>query len=126
LGNLKLLIVDKNGITDLPESIFENLPELRNISFADNKLKTVNKNIFNKNRKIEYVWLESNNIESLDQFMFDSIKNLKFVDLRWNACIHESFFADRFMQMWAKIRNQCEAGGNHLRVIFDSEARSST
>jgi len=57
---------------------------------------------------IEYVWLENNKIESLSQFMFDNIKNLKFVDLRRNMCINESFFADRFMEMWAKIRNQCE------------------
>ncbi|CAG9809778.1 unnamed protein product [Chironomus riparius] len=31
--------------------------------------------------------------------------NLKFVDLKSNMCINESFFADRYMEMCAKIRN---------------------
>lgn len=82
--NLEYLNLKKNNIESLPEGLFDHNTLLKTVIICCNKLKIINANIF------------------------DSLPNLKHVDLRQNICVHmKSNDKDDFASLMKHIVKKC-------------------
>jgi Leucine rich repeat/Leucine Rich Repeat len=67
LANLQMLDLSDNCITYLPDKLFEDLHYLAEVRLGDNNLQTLALDMFNKNRILRILYLERNNISSVEK-----------------------------------------------------------
>jgi hypothetical protein len=105
--NLEFLYLNHNQIRYIEPLAFENLPNLKNISFSNNQLESVDKNFLKNNKNLERVWFENNKLKSIDSTMFDQMKGLKLVDFKDNDCIDKHYNSKSLPSMKAAIKEYC-------------------
>lgn len=81
---LKTLILNNNGITELPEFIFANFSKLQSLSLTDNHLKTLPEKLFQSLPQLVSLEIANNQLESLPENIFDNLFNLKILYLYKN------------------------------------------
>lgn len=83
------------------------MTSLKIFSITHNKLETIPKNLFRYNLKLESVWFEDNRIKIIDEGMFDHLPDLNYVDLTYNFCVSEFYYARRFDAMRNDLKQNC-------------------
>ena len=87
MTNLQELNISKNELMNIPNE-FAYLKYLKKLNIGWNKLQTIPANLFNNLSSLEELYCNNNlltNIQSLNNYtVFDSIQNLKILDLSYN------------------------------------------
>ena len=123
LPALKLLKVGKNKLTQLPETIFDGLTNLRRLYLNENELAELDNNILKAMTELRQVILFTNNLETIPNTA--SLANLSLLDARGNplrrvnANTLKYFFADatllvsqhRICECFAPDDLECIASG---------------
>lgn len=82
LSDLERLIISGNGLTDLPENLFDDIGNLTWLDLRSNKVH-LPVNIFRNLEKLLYLELGMNNLKNLENGVFRHQKQLKYLNL-WN------------------------------------------
>ncbi|GJQ83737.1 putative regulation of response to stimulus [Trypoxylus dichotomus] len=85
--DLETLIFDDNGIVEVYPGAFGNLPAIKRISLANNKLKKVRSGVFN-HLDLLILMLSSNEIETIETTAFDNMTQLISIMLGYNRIKH--------------------------------------
>ncbi|KAM4703073.1 uncharacterized protein WCC33_011652 [Rhinophrynus dorsalis] len=73
LSKLRHLVLDKNGIQDLPEDMFENVPFLESLSLRYNRLKNITRTILQNLTHLTYIDLYMNPLScSCENYWFQN------------------------------------------------------
>ena len=87
MTNLQELNISKNELMNIPNE-FIYLKSLKKLNISWNKLQTIPANLFSNMFSLEELYCNNNlltNIQSLNNYtVFDSIQNLKILDLSYN------------------------------------------
>lgn len=81
--DLEQMNLKENGLTELPEDLFNDLTNLRMLDLTSNKLN-LTMNIFANLKKLEFLKLGHNNLKMLEEGVFKNQNKLKILDLRSN------------------------------------------
>ena len=85
LHDLKVLNIGSNKIVTLTEDVFWGLDNVQELHLNDNELKDIHKNSFEGLLHLQILDLgKTNNIESLPDYVFRGLSNLKKLFLRYN------------------------------------------
>ncbi|XP_035214098.1 leucine-rich repeat and fibronectin type III domain-containing protein 1-like protein isoform X2 [Stegodyphus dumicola] len=83
--NVRTLVLDNNGITELEIAAFSTLSQLKSISIANNQIRSVSRSMFsNPAQHLENIDLTNNEIETLPFDFFFYMPSLKHVFLAEN------------------------------------------
>lgn len=94
LNELERLVLSGNGLSDLPEDLFEDVGNLTWLDLRSNKVH-LPFNIFQNLRKLEYLELGVNNLKKIDSGVFRNQHKLKHLNL-WENNI-QNLTKDSFM-----------------------------
>ncbi|XP_071126444.1 toll-like receptor 4 [Mytilus edulis] len=81
---IKVIILDNNLITNIPDNHFINNSNLCKISFLNNKLKVLTKDAFCGANNLIELTLYNNEIKDVDENVFMSIPALKYLNIKRN------------------------------------------
>lgn len=104
LVKLEIIFMDDNLLKYLDFDL-EPLVELQYFSMTGNQLSILSDHHFEKNKKLEKVWLDNNEICIVAATLFDDLNELKFVDFKNNTCIHSFFSKKNFAAMKEKFKD---------------------
>ncbi|CAC5385391.1 TLR4 [Mytilus coruscus] len=82
--SIKVVILDNNLITTIPDYHFRNNSKLCNISLMNNKLKVLKKDAFYGAYNLIELTLYNNEIKDVDEKFFKSIPALKYLNIKKN------------------------------------------
>lgn len=92
LVSLTTFDMSHNRLEDLRANTFDKLYELRNLSLSDNRLTFLGDEHFKDNQKLEYIWMQNNQVRHLSYSMFNFMPNLKFVDFSFNSIMNNFLY----------------------------------
>ena len=75
--NLEILSLSNNLIIDLYENAFTNLSNLKQLYLDENKIESLNKNVFSSLKSLEILSICNNLIKDLDENVFSNLTKLK-------------------------------------------------
>ena len=107
LETLRIFLIGRNQIELLDEKIFENLQNIEKIRLDYNELSTIPVSLFENNLQLKDIYLDVNKIQTISSTMFDHLKNLEFVDLQDNICVHDYFGPNKFDEMKNVLSKNC-------------------
>lgn len=111
LVTLTSLEVDMNGLRELPDNIFD-LPTLGNLGIAYNQLTVLNSTTFGASiGSLVMIRAENNEINAIDETIFDGASQLFSLTLTGNQCTDADFI---------EIQENMEAVRTHLQPCFDN------
>lgn len=85
LSNLKFLELEKSEfLSDFSENIFSGMKKLTYLSLSDNDLESLKTDFFKSNTVIESLILKNNLIQSISDRAFQNLNELSFLDLGYN------------------------------------------
>ncbi|NEZ48185.1 DUF1533 domain-containing protein [Clostridium botulinum] len=85
MGNkVTSLQLNGNYIETLPQGIFDNLTELKELTINSNLLQSLDEHIFDKLTKLEYLTMDSNKLRRLPENIFSKLVNLKTIGFTGN------------------------------------------
>ncbi|KAG9353953.1 hypothetical protein JZ751_012077, partial [Albula glossodonta] len=84
IRRLKELILSSNVITQLHNTTFHSVPNLRNLDLSYNKLQTLQPGQFQGLRKLQSLHLRSNGLTDVPVRAFLDCRSLEFLDLGYN------------------------------------------
>lgn len=88
LTELKDLDLSYNQIETLPTYIFLNNLHLQHVNFDNNKLIFLLKDVFANNLKMESVWFRNNKLKKIE-IDFTRLPNIKVIEVSGNNCYHK-------------------------------------
>ncbi|XP_055377442.1 leucine-rich repeat-containing protein 15-like [Condylostylus longicornis] len=80
--DLKQLSISNAYVEELPDNLTSN--NLEFLYLSNNKLKSIENNVFKSLPNLKYLWLSNNQIEKINEFAFDDMDNLLFLELSNN------------------------------------------
>ncbi|XP_063233059.1 toll-like receptor 3 [Bacillus rossius redtenbacheri] len=83
--NLTALYVDGNRLRDLSGDCLSGLPELTNISLANNLIPSLPPAVFRWNQKLQFIDLSANRMDSLDPAVFRNLSRLRHLNVSHNT-----------------------------------------
>lgn len=117
MPQLSIVELDFNEITQLNPAWFTGSPKVRRLTMAENKLTTIPANAFKNigGNKLD-IWLQSNQINTIDADAFDGIAQANYLWLQDNK------IEDLGDQLFAKIREieHLSLGGNQIKCFTDA------
>lgn len=109
---LEELHIELNGITNLPNGVFENLESLTNVYLGYNNLTQISLAPFGETAfNIEVLSLLQNQINQIEPLLFDKLENLNSIEMGGNVCSQLNLFNVRDDRITARTR---------LRRCFDN------
>lgn len=87
LEDLERITLRENGLSELPEDLFNDVTKLISLDLKSNKLN-LQRNIFSKLKKLESLELGNNNLQNLEQGVFRNQKSLTLLNLWGNKLIN--------------------------------------
>lgn len=84
LENLSKFNASLNKLHQIPQSMFQSMPNLLSIDFSYNEFQTINSVDFVGATKLEWINFEFNQISSLENEAFSMLDHLKYLNLRSN------------------------------------------
>jgi len=88
LGNLKELYLSFNRLQTLPNNIFDRLGNLQKLGLFNNNLQTLPNYIFDNLGNLKELYLFNNHLQTLPNNIFDNLGNLKELHLYNNQLDH--------------------------------------
>lgn len=92
LVSLTTLDMSFNRFEDLRLNTFAKLYELRNLSLSDNRFSFFGDEHFKDNQKLEFIWMQNNQVRHLSYSMFNFMPNLKYVDFSFNSLLNNFLY----------------------------------
>ena len=89
--DLQFLSLRSNKLSSLPLDVFATLTKLRSIRLSGNQIEELPNGIFENNLEMERIELDSNKIKYLGTDIFTVLKKLNFVYLRSNNCVDKQY-----------------------------------
>jgi len=86
--NLREIAIRTTGLKEVHQSDLKDFPKLLNLHLWNNKIEILEKNLFEFNPNLDYIFLESNKISHIDPNVFDKLLKLNDLWLRSNTCIN--------------------------------------
>uniref|UniRef100_A0ABM0MWJ6 Leucine-rich repeat-containing G-protein coupled receptor 5-like n=1 Tax=Saccoglossus kowalevskii TaxID=10224 RepID=A0ABM0MWJ6_SACKO len=80
-SNTTKLVLDSNELTSLPETVFKELPNLKQLNISHNSLTSLPDGIFHNLTDLTTLDLSYNNLQSLNSSLFDGLYNLHVLRL---------------------------------------------
>jgi len=125
--NLEAIIYDFGALTYISASDF-NFPKLRFLSIYKAKLTTIDGDLFKKSPNMIGIYFTGNRIDIIGDGALDGLKQLKMVDLTFNACVDETFVIryvkDHFQELYLKCMAPPQTCPDKSCPIFvDTEKR---
>lgn len=84
LPNLKYLNLAKNKLSDIETDSFGDLPNLEELDLTDNNLEDIDESSFQKLRKLRSIYLGNNGLRKLHPSTFSNLPSLQNVSLEGN------------------------------------------
>ncbi|XP_067115645.1 vasorin a [Osmerus mordax] len=84
LGQLELLDLSQNELTEVPDGVFQPLSSLRNLDLSSNIISHVSKDSFSGLVQLERLYLHGNSIQSIQAEAFEDLKGLLELKLQKN------------------------------------------
>lgn len=88
--NIKVLVIAFTGLKVITQADLKPLEKLQNLYIDNNKLTSLDDDLFAFNSKIEYINLSHNQIQSVGLTTFEPLTGLKELGLIDNVCIDEA------------------------------------
>lgn len=114
--NLKMLQLENNQISILPENLFNNHPHLFWLCLDQNKISCLPEKLFEKCPKLEIFSIEDNCISKLPKKLFASSSNLKEVYLRNN----QISFLSKSLFKSCPLLNTIDLNNNKIAILPDN------
>lgn len=115
LENLKILKCSKNPIKSFHENTFKPLVNLKELDLSLSNIETLPAGFFGSNLKLEEILLWSNRLKVIE-VDFTSFAKLKYLSLKENVCISETFSKETryttvtsIQELQKKIGSNCTA-----------------
>lgn len=113
MENLEKMYLDSNQIALIEPEAFKDLTGLTRLDLHNNVIETLPEKLFKTMTSLDAILLNSNRINFLSPTMFKLPGGrLQTVQLGWNVCIHENYYADNyestsFKQLKSDLRTNC-------------------
>lgn len=91
---LKEINASINLLSEVPQHLFQNLPELVDLDLSRNKISYVNEMDLSDARKLRKIHLSHNNLEQISDSNFKCATDLEYIDLRTNKLSSISSFSN--------------------------------
>lgn len=106
--NLKVLSITRSGLKMVTAEDLKPFVHLRGIYFDNNKLETLEANVFDFNIDLEEIVLSENKLTSIENNVFDSLPKLMKLDLLRNVCIDKAALSYSDIKSLKKeLRSSC-------------------
>jgi len=86
--NLKLIQIYNSGLKEIHQSDLKDFPKLLGLYLQSNNLEIIEENLFKFNPNLEFISLNSNKISHIDPNVFDNLIKLNTLYLIINPCIN--------------------------------------
>lgn len=84
LGELQLLDLSQNELTEIPDGVFEMLSKLKNLDLSTNPITHISKDSFSGLVQLERLYLHANSIQSIHPEAFEGLEMLLELKLQGN------------------------------------------
>ncbi|KAL7015695.1 hypothetical protein ACKWTF_016605 [Chironomus riparius] len=88
--NLIALKVLEGRLKEVRQNELKSLTNLQYINFDQNNIEFLDNNVFDYNLKLKVIWLGGNKISYIGNSIFDNLNQLNNVDFRNNTCVSTS------------------------------------
>lgn len=112
LGQLSILVLINNRISDLAPSLLHPLTSARVIDFERNLLTRIEETTFVANSNLGSLFLEHNQITEVSPRFHHNLTNINFINFIGNQCASQSF--------WVNVEAGRIAMNNALRPCFNN------
>jgi len=85
---LKGILITGSGLKEIHQSDLKDFPKLIFLSLSSNNLEILEENLFQFNLNLEVIYLDSNKISHIDPSVFEKLTKLKTLYLQSNSCIN--------------------------------------
>jgi len=85
--NLKVINIFNSGLKEIHQSDLKDFPKLMNLFLPANNLEIIEENLFEFNPNLKWINLNSNKISHIDPTVFDNLTKLSRLYLGTNSCI---------------------------------------
>ncbi|KAL7015703.1 hypothetical protein ACKWTF_016612 [Chironomus riparius] len=84
--NLIAMRIRQGKLKEISQSDFKTFPKLRYLNLDANDLEVLDDDLFDFNPLLEVIWFEGNKIKAIGQSTFGNLKNLRDLDMNGNTC----------------------------------------
>lgn len=84
LGELEMLDLSQNELTEVPDGVFETLSTLKNLDLSSNYITHISKDSFSGLVQLERLYLHANHIQSIQSEAFEGLEMLLELKLQGN------------------------------------------
>ncbi|KAL7029516.1 hypothetical protein ACKWTF_006264 [Chironomus riparius] len=85
--NLKLIMIENGRIKEIHQSDLKPFPELVSLDLWENDIEVLDEGLFDFNPKLAGFWIFHNKIFHVDYQVFDNLSKLIYIDMFMNVCI---------------------------------------
>jgi len=99
----------KNGrLKELVQEDIKSLTKLKYLNLDDNDIENLENDLFEYNKKLELIWFSKNKIKNVGSAVFDNLKSLGNLDLFGNKCItRRASFAGSVLLLLEQVKQNC-------------------
>jgi len=84
--NLVAMRIRQGKLKEVSQNDFKSFPKFRYLNLDANDLEVLDDDLFQFNPLLEVIWFEGNKIKAIGQSTFDNLKNLRDLDMNKNNC----------------------------------------
>ncbi|KAL7015700.1 hypothetical protein ACKWTF_016610 [Chironomus riparius] len=106
--NLLALKFRQGRLKEISQHDLKSFIKLRYLNLDANDIETLDEDLFEFNPQLEIIWFESNRIKNIGMSVFEHLKNLDDLDLNGNVCISKRMSNSRGMaEFLSEVKNNC-------------------
>lgn len=108
-GNIKLIHISYSHIKELHASDLEAFPNLVELDLHENKIRILEDGLFQYNPNMKFISFSNNKIVHIDSNVFDGLNNLIYLYLTANRCISRGAYksSSQVMDVIADVKEFC-------------------
>jgi hypothetical protein len=110
--NLEAIGIRHSKMIEVHQSDLRPFTNLRLLELSNNGLKTLEKDLFKYNTKLEAVYVHNNKITSIYPTVFDRLQKLTYLFVKGNECVTDGGVDDNRQDVLAlikKVKEQCSS-----------------
>lgn len=104
--NIEGLRVAASMLVELTQSDISVFPKLRNCDMFNNNIEVLERNLFEKNRDLEYLYFGDNRIRSVGYNILKPLTKIHTVVLQFNKCIDKNVYSPTEMTTFQQTLNE--------------------
>lgn len=120
------LSVENCGLKELTQENLKEFPKLKHIWIFKNSIEILPKRLFKYNPDLIYINFNSNKIKEIDRKLFDNLKYLKTIEMRSNICINMKTSKDTAVSAFiAKVKDSCSTKNERNETESEEDAETT-